>query len=205
MKNSYQNLLTIAIQAGGKSKRMGRNKALLPFLGEPLIQRIYQRVKHLTDDVFIISNSKELAVGDLQDVNILPDILPGLGPLGGIYTSLLKAQNPMVALLACDMPFASSKLIEKEIALMKSENVDIVLPFTPAGLEPLHALYRKDTCLPVVEKAIHEGELKLISWFDSLKVKKILLEDESEIRAIVNMNSPQDLKQAEKLALETGI
>ncbi len=101
-------MLTLAILAGGKSKRMGRDKSVLPFQGEALIQRVYKRLSGLAAEVIIIAprTQENLSIG----IRIAEDILPGRGPLGGLYTALSIASNEAVALVACDMPFVSPDL-----------------------------------------------------------------------------------------------
>src|SRR5512143_3119304 len=102
-------MLSVVVQAGGQSTRMGENKALKPFLGEPLIQRVIQRLRPVADEVLITANDplEYLFLG----VPVFPDVRPGRGPLGGLYTALAKATHPTAAVVACDMPFASAPLL----------------------------------------------------------------------------------------------
>ena len=86
-------MLSIAIQAGGKSSRMGENKALIEFRGEKLIERMIHRVSHLTDDMLVVTNQPE--VFSFLNVRIEIDLIPGIGTLGGVYTALEKAKKPI--------------------------------------------------------------------------------------------------------------
>jgi len=196
--------LTIAIQAGGKSTRMGSNKAKAIFLGQPLILRILERLHHLAGAVMILSNNNDLDYDVLAGIPIYSDLIEGIGPLGGLYTSLKLARTPFVAMVACDMPFTSSQLILYELELMKTLECDVVIPETEQGLEPMHALYRRETCLPNIEAALANNERRLISWFPGMKVEKISTVDlrkiDPQLHMFLNINTPEDLENAELLA-----
>lgn len=101
--------ITLAIQAGGFSKRMGQDKALLPFNGLPLIEYIVHRGKQLTDDILVTTNKIE----SFQFLNLplYPDLLPIRGTLVGVHTALSAASRPVVAIVGCDMPFFSPQLL----------------------------------------------------------------------------------------------
>ena len=194
--------LTICIQAGGQSRRMGQNKALLPFAGVPLIQRIVERIRPIAAEILIISDER----GRYKFLNlpILPDQIPGQGALGGLYTALFAASQPYVASIACDMPFVSPGLLRAEIELLENSRLDVAIPQTPQGLEPLHAVYRKATCLPAVEDAIRREQRRLVSWFDQVEIR-VLTAEETTLhdplqRAFININTPEDLALAEALA-----
>jgi molybdopterin-guanine dinucleotide biosynthesis protein A len=154
-------MLTICVQAGGESRRMGQDKALMPFLGRPLIQRVVDRLAPIADEVIVTTNR-------LEDYRFLglplyPDLKPGRGALGGLYTALASATCEAVAVVACDMPFASPTLIDTGYSLLVQEEADVAIPNSGEGLEPLHAVYRRETCLPAIESAIDADQWKLIS------------------------------------------
>ncbi|PKN83340.1 MAG: molybdenum cofactor guanylyltransferase [Chloroflexi bacterium HGW-Chloroflexi-8] len=203
-QNLFQSDLTIAIQAGGKSTRMGSNKAKVTFLGQPLILRILERVQHLAGQVMILSNNNDLEYDVLAGIPIHADLMSGIGPLAGLYTSLKLARTPYVALVACDMPFASTQLIQYELEVIKTLDCDVVIPETENGLEPMHALYRRETCLPNIEAAIANNERRLISWFPGMKIETIstavLRKIDPQLRMFLNINTPEDLESAERLA-----
>lgn len=195
-------MLTVVIQAGGKSNRMGQNKALMPFLGAPLIRRIVDRLEPAADEIFLVSN--EPAAFNFLNLPVVMDIIPDIGALGGLYTALSVARQPNVAVIACDMPFANPELILAQERLLITENVDVVIPQTPDGLEPLHAVYRRETCLPEIVKAIAEGNRRMIGWFPAVRVRKMQASeiekiDDSEF-AFFNVNTPEDFSKAEELA-----
>lgn len=181
---------------------MGQDKALMHFLGRPLIERIIQRVAPIADEIIITTNDPDSY--RFLDLPLFTDIYPERGALGGLHAALACASHPLVAVLACDMPFASPKLIEFQQKLLLDENVDVVIPGGPEGLEPLHSLYRRETCLPACEGAILDNQWKLISWFPLVQARILLPE---EIRpcdphglAFWNVNTMQEFSRAEAIA-----
>ena len=145
-------MLTVVIQAGGESRRMGQDKALLPFLGKALIRRVIERVGSLADELLVTTNRPE-AYGFLN-LPLVTDLIPGRGALGGLYTAMSAARKPLVAVVACDMPFASAALLAAQRDLLLATGSDAVIPQTGGGTEPFHAVYRRDACLPAIQAAI---------------------------------------------------
>jgi molybdopterin-guanine dinucleotide biosynthesis protein A len=199
-------LLSLALQAGGKSKRMGRDKALMPFLGQPLIRRVLERLAPLSSDVYITTNHPE-NYGFLA-LRLVPEILPNLGAQGGLYTALVAARCPFVAVVACDMPFASLKILAMAARLMEQEGADVVIPRTATGLEPMHAVYRRDACLPVVRTAIESGQLKIIDWFSLVRVRQLSISELQQVdsgeHTFFNLNTAEEFALAERLAGADG-
>jgi len=195
-------MLTVAIQAGGEARRMGEDKALRPFLGQPLIQRVIARLAPLADEIMIITNRP--AEYAFLNLPLFLDLRPGCGPLGGLYTALSLASQPLVACVACDMPFVSSALINYQVNLLETGTTDVAIPVSKAGYEPLHAVYRRKTCLPVVEQALARAEWKLIAWFSQVNVRVLTVEDcrqhDPTGLAFTNLNTPRELARAEALA-----
>lgn len=199
-------MITLVIQAGGESRRMGQNKALVPFLGRPLIRRVLDRLSPLADEVLITSNQKD----GFETINIplVADVYPGQGALGGLYTAIWAATQPIVIVVACDLPFANPDLFQHQVDVLIKENLDVVIPGTWEHREPLHSVYRKETCLPAIKKALVQGEKRLISWFPSVKVQfvppeEILKFDPLGV-AFRNVNSQVELEEVEALARQIG-
>jgi molybdopterin-guanine dinucleotide biosynthesis protein A len=194
--------LSLAILAGGSSERMGQDKALKLFLGRPLIQRVRERLARLTEEIIVSTNQPDKYA--FLGLPLYPDLLPNRGALGGLYTSLSVVHSPWMAAVACDMPFASLPLFEYERDLLLGENVDAVIPRGVHGTEPLHALYRRESCLPAIRSALDAGEWKLISWLSSVKVRYVLPAEIAEIDppglAFWNLNTPEEFIQAEERA-----
>jgi molybdopterin-guanine dinucleotide biosynthesis protein A len=195
-------MLTVCIQAGGASSRMGEDKALKTFLGRPLIQRVAEQLSPIADELIVTTNRPEEYA--FLNLPLFPDLKPGRGALGGLYTAIASAKHPLVAVVACDMPFAGASLLEAAGRLLLGEGMDVVIPKSDEGYEPLHALYRRETCLPAIEAAIDADQWKVIAWFPHVKVR-VLTPD--EIRqydpsglAFWNVNTPEEFSKAETIA-----
>lgn len=197
-----QRLLSVVIQAGGESRRMGRDKALLPFLGQPLILRPLDRLAVLADELLVTSNQPESY--QFLGLTPIPDLLPGLGALGGLYTALSAARYPYVAVVACDMPFASPELFALELSLLRETGTDAVVPRTEAGTEPFHAVYRRESCLPHVRAALEDGKRRVDAWFSDVNIRYLepaeFLTYDPEQLAFLNINTPEELHEAERIA-----
>jgi molybdopterin-guanine dinucleotide biosynthesis protein A len=200
-------MLTLAILAGGRSKRMGQDKANLSFAGKMLVLRIIDRLRVLTDEVIIITSEGPEALP--IDFRRVTDLLPGRGPLGALYTALFSASHQSVAVVACDMPFVNPDLLAYQQEILFSDCLDAVVPRSKHGLEPLHGIYRQDTCLPAVRDALKSGKPRLVSWFPS---KRVRILTESEIiqfdpdgLTFLNINTPAELARAELLDVENNL
>ncbi|MGA2503114.1 MAG: molybdenum cofactor guanylyltransferase [Anaerolineales bacterium] len=194
--------ISLAIQAGGNFRRMGEDKGLKLFLDRPLIQRVVERISTVGDEILITTNHP--ADYAFLKLRLVQDLIPDCGAFGGIYTALAAASFPMVAVVACDMPFASAALLKAAITLLVQEEVDVVIPRSIAGLEPMHAIYRRSTCLPSVLAAIQAGQLKISDWLSSVRVRELSLQEAVAVEpaglAFMNVNSPMEFLGAEILA-----
>jgi molybdopterin-guanine dinucleotide biosynthesis protein A len=139
-------------------------------------------------------------------LSLIPDLKPGRGALGGLYTAIASATSPLVAVVACDMPFASQVFFEGALKLMVEEEVDVVIAKTDEGYEPLHALYRRETCLPAIESAIDADQWKVISWFPQVKVRTLTSDEVKSLDpsglCFWNLNTPEEFVEAKKRASE---
>lgn len=192
----------MVIQAGGQSSRMGQDKALMPFLGQLLIERVVKRLIGTADELLITTNRPD-AFASLA-LPLVSDIIAGRGALGGLYTALAAAHGAVVAVVACDMPFVRPDLLLAERDMLIREAVDVVVPCSPDGLEPLHAVYRRETCLPAVEAALRAGERKVISWYPAVRAREMTQQEvaalDPEFRSFININRPEEFQAAETLA-----
>ena len=195
-------MLTVCIQAGGQSSRMGEDKALKAFLGRPLIQRVVERLAPIADEIIVTTNRPDDY--HFLDVRLVSDLKPGRGALGGLYTAIASASRPTVAVAACDMPFAGAALLRAASRILIEEEVDVVIPQSEEGYEPLHAVYRRETCLPAIESAIDADQWKVIAWFPQVKVRvltpKEIKEYDPSGMAFWNVNTPEEFSKAETLA-----
>ena len=197
-------MLTLVIQAGGESRRMGQDKALLPFQGRTLIERVLRRVAHLADEVLVTTNKPEGY--RFLGLPLVPDVIPGRGALGGLYTALSAASQPLVAVVACDMPFVSLELLSFERDLLLQEGYDAAIPRTAGGTEPFHAFYRGETCLPHIQAAIQADKWRVDAWYAKANVRLLSPEEtrpyDPQGLAFWNVNTPEELAEAEKMAKE---
>lgn len=194
--------MTIVLQAGGKSTRMGQDKGLIPFQGVPLVERLHDRFQGLNCEMRLICT--DFARYRYLGLPLHQDIIPDRGALGGLYTALAVSQTPYVGLIAVDMPFASPTLLSYLLEQIEDSGADAVLPSTEQGLEPLHGLYRRGRCLEFVREAIEKDQWRMVAWhgqarievLDPGKTKQIAGSDHT----FFNLNTPEDLAAAEQIA-----
>ncbi len=182
---------------------MGGDKALLSFLGRPLIQRVIERVRPLGAEILVITNQPEAY--QFLDLPLKTDLWPGTGALGGLGTALTVAGQPLVANIACDMPFVNAEILARGVEVLSQYlGVDAFVPMTEHGYEPFHAVYRRKTCLAAVSKALAAGKRRMISWFKAAVIHQFPVDQvirlDPDLRAFWNLNTPAEFKQAETLA-----
>jgi molybdopterin-guanine dinucleotide biosynthesis protein A len=181
---------------------MGEDKALKPFLGRPLIQRVVDRLSPIADEVIVTTNRPDDY--SFLGLRLVSDLKPDRGALGGLYTAIASATHPIVAVVACDMPFASARLIESMSRLLVEKEADVIIAKSDEGYEPLHAVYRRATCLPAIESAIGADQWKVIAWFPRVKVYVLTSEEIKSFNpdglAFWNVNTPEEFAEAERLA-----
>lgn len=201
--------ISVVIQAGGESRRMGRSKATVPFAGRPLICRLVERLSPVADELIITTNEApnlEFLHEMYPDLGIrlVPDAYHERGALPGMYTALSAARNPYVAVVACDMVFASARLVVAQALAMHESGADVVTPHNKHGFEPLHSLYRKETCMPVVRARVDQGEKRVQSFFVDPDITVLpfaqekVLEVEPRGGCFINVNTPDELARIEE-------
>jgi molybdopterin-guanine dinucleotide biosynthesis protein A len=189
---------TIVIQAGGQSRRMGQDKALLDFHGQPLIQRVVERLRWIADETWITAADPQAYA--FLGLPCVVDLLPGKGALGGLYTALRVASTSLVAVVACDMPFANAALLAYQRDRLVDGNFDAAIPKTQTGIEPFHAVYRRESMLPLIEAALQGERLSVsacvekanVCWISSDVVGRF---DPQEL-AFWNLNTPEEYLRA---------
>ena len=191
------------ILAGGLSRRLGRDKAVEPIEGQPLIRRVIERIQPLTAEiVVVVADAVRGEALPLQhDERVAVDLYPGGGSLGGIFSGLAAAYSQWGLVVACDMPFLNRQLFEHMLELRKGW--DAVVPMPGDFPEPTHALYSRD-CLPYIEAKLKANDLKISGFFDDVRVRYVY-EDEvrrfdPELHSFFNVNSPEDLARAVALS-----
>lgn len=203
--------VTVVIQAGGESRRMGQSKALVPFAGRPLICRMVDRLSPVADELIITTNEGErlqflFEMYPELNLKLQPDLHEYRGALPGLHTALEAATNPFVAVVACDMLFASGRLVVAESLAMKESGADIVVPVNKHGFEPFHALYRRDTCLPAIRETLESGSKRAQEFFNRVNVREFtqqeVLTAEPMGGCFINANTPDELHRLEEAFLE---
>jgi len=189
--------VTGVILAGGKSSRMGADKALLKIGPYSVIERVAAVLRAVTDELLIVTGQPEkyASFGDLTT----PDLMPGNGPLGGIHAALTKSAHQLALITACDLPFISAPLCRLLIGVM-APGLDAATPLYRGRIEPLCAVYSK-TALKVIERRLSLGLNKTTLLFDELKVRYV---EEAELskaeicleKVFFNLNTPSDLATA---------
>ena len=191
---------TGVILAGGMNTRFsGQDKAFLSVGGKRILDHLYSIFNALFEDIILVTNDPYKYLE--WDINIVTDIFSVRSSLTGIHAGLFYALNPFVFFAACDTPFLKRELVETIINSIE-QRVDVVIPETQAGLEPLCAVYSKE-CLKPVEQHIIKKEFKIQQLFRKQRVKKIpekiLREKDPDLISFFNINTPQDQEKAEKM------
>jgi FdhD protein len=183
--------VTGAILSGGRSQRMGSDKALLPYRGGRFIEAIYRGMAELFDDVIVACPAPE-AYAFLPGRRV-PDLFPGVGALAGIHSALSHSMTDRVFVVGCDMPHLNGELVRHLCSV--GDDVDVVVPEGGNGPEPLHAVYRK-TALPAIEAALRSGERELVSFYGNVRVRRVPRETVERIdpglSAFRNINTAED-------------
>ena len=221
--NTHENPFSVTgvILAGGKSRRMGKNKALMQLGDDSLIRHVIRRMHRVTDERLLITNSPT----DYAHLGMPmhSDILPDTGALGGIYTGLTHASHEVVLCVACDSPFLEPKLLTYLISILGE--YDAVMPYTYSGrqtpfcrntdigganpaysddaqitLQTLCAVYSK-RCLPIIELMLRESELRVHALQERAYIKRVSpevwREFDPEGMSFFNINTPEDFERAD--------
>lgn len=174
----------------------------MPFLGHPLIAQVVERLSGWADELLVTTNQPQDYA--FLGLALFADLLPGLGALGGLYTALAAARYPFTAVVACDMPFLAPRLLRAQFEMLDEENFDVVIPRTEKGLEPLHAVYRRQICLLAVRAALDAGERKMTSWLKSVRAHEMppakIRRYDPDLLSFTNVNTTEELQAAERLA-----
>jgi molybdopterin-guanine dinucleotide biosynthesis protein A len=192
------------VLAGGKSQRMGSDKAFLEVGGIPTVRRVLNVLESLSDDIIIATNNPEKYAGlPARSVN---DVYPEKGALGGIYSGLLAARHRYAIVVACDMPFLDPRLLRYLLSL--AEGYDVVVPDMGGGhLETTHAVYAR-ACLEPIKQLILADQLKIIELFAAVRVRYVgreeMLKIAPRLLSLLNMNTPADWQEVQQLAEELG-
>jgi molybdenum cofactor guanylyltransferase len=183
------------ILAGGKSARMGTDKAFVLLDGRTLLARMLHLARQLTSNVHIIGDPAKFA----PFAPTIEDIFPGCGPLGGIHAALRSSRTDLNVILAVDVPFVSLALLDYLISRATSSNANVTLARAAGGFQPLCAIYRRSFA-DGAENALLAGHCKIDTLFAPTTTQVI---EEAELEAsgfspriFRNLNTPEELAQA---------
>jgi len=189
--------LTVVVLAGGRSRRMGRDKALLPVGNERLLERVVRRVAQAGPVLVVTRRAEDYP---FLTVPRVPDRYPDRGPLAGLYTGFSAARTPLVATVATDMPFASPRLL-RYLAdyLLAHPEVDVALPVDAHDIQPLHAVYRRELARDAFARALQGPRGAIRDAFAHLRVARLPAEqlraalgpECQPARAFWNVNTPE--------------
>ena len=190
--------MTAIILAGGKSSRLGRDKALEKMGGKYLIERVIDSLLQLGDDIIVVT----AAPNQLSDLNIekVLDTYPRTGAKVGLCTGINASLSFHSLVVACDMPFLNINLLR--FLLDSTSGFDAVIPRIGDKIEPLHAVYSKN-CIPVLEEQISKGKLKISDLFNEINVRYVEVDEiekyDPQHLSLFNINSEADLKRAKAI------
>lgn len=226
MTNETSFAVSGIILAGGKSRRMGRDKGFIQLDGKPIIARTIEHLRTICAELIIVANDVE-AYAQFGE-KIISDVYPGKGSLGGLYSGLLAARTQYAIAVACDMPFLNTELLRFLISL--APDYDIVIPQAQSlsqnkprhssaiagneashphslfakevNLHPMHAVYSKN-CLAPIHAKLMADELRLIGFYDGLRVRVVQADElerfDPKHLSLFNANTPEDLQIAQTL------
>ncbi len=192
---------TAAILAGGKSSRMGTDKAFVELGGIPVIDHVLARITQAApNETILISNKSEQYAG--LGLPIYNDILPDKAALGGIYTALTYSRYPYTLIVACDMPFVSLELLRYMVQLADGDQFDVIVPRVDGFPQGTHAIYSK-ACREFIQSQLNTGRLNIIGFYPQVRVRYL---DEPEYKhldpqglSFFNMNTPEELEEAQQI------
>lgn len=185
--------ITGVILVGGKSSRMGRDKAFLQIDGRTLFERVLEVFRESLGPILLVGDRAERFAG--YGLPVLPDIYPG-SALGGLYTALHQAETERIFVSSCDLAFPSREVMLHLCSLR--EGFDAVVPKTASGYEPLFALYAK-SCLGPIREFLESGNCCAYGYYPALRIRYLqggeLARIDSDGSAFVNVNTPAEFEK----------
>ena len=196
--------LTGIILAGGRSRRLGRDKAVQSVGGVRIIDRVITRLSGVAESLTVVVDREE-RVGELEineKVDFIVDRYPDSGSLGGLYSGLQASTTTWSLVVACDMPFISDSLVQYMRSKLETGTPDVVIPNFQGRLQTTHALYR-NTCLGHIEERLKQRSLRMDGYFSDVEICTLQEEDflsiEGSKESFFNVNTPTDLQMAQDM------
>jgi len=189
------------ILSGGLNSRMGgKNKAFLSLGNERILDRLFRRFQGLFEEILLVTNEPIQYLS--WDLMIVKDLFPIRCALTGIHAGLFHASAPHVFVTACDTPFLKKAMIETLLEEIEP-NLDVILPVTHEGNQPLCAVYSR-RCLRPIEHQLRNKDPKITKFFPKVKVKQVpeahLKAVDPDLVSFININTPEDLAAAKQKA-----
>ena len=193
--------VTAFILAGGKSIRMGKDKAFLEFKGRILLARALELAAGVAKNVRIVGDpSKFAAFG-----RVIEDIYCEHGPLGGIHAALLSSSTELNLMLAVDLPLVEPNFLKYLVSVARDANAVVTVPRASDGLQPLCAVYRRGFA-EVAEQSLAQGKNKIDALFAAVETRILGQEELSGAgfsgRMFNNLNTPEEFQKAAKMTSE---
>jgi len=203
MANLARMSLTGIVLSGGRSQRMGRNKALMELDGQTLIARALDKLSRLCDELIISANDAETYAH--LPARVIPDVIPDRGALGGIHASLAAMRHERAIVVACDMPFLSLAFLRFMVAM--AARYDVVVPRLGRYFEPLHAVYGA-SCIAPIEQLLAAGPQRVVKLYERVRVREVTADQVRLFGAefsFLNVNVPEDWAEVQRLSRIRGL
>ena len=198
-ESTFQNVCAVLLR-GGRSRRMGRDKAALPWEGGTFLQAVAWQMEMFSEKYLSVSSESTYGCGERSSDDlsgswtILPDLIPDCGPIGGIYTALCVCRADLALVASCDIPAVKSSLFSLLLS-QAGEDADLVYPVTSEGRKHLTcAVYRKSLA-PVLEGQIRAGDYRLRILTELCRAKGVLIEDPFYQHMLTNVNTAAELEK----------
>ncbi len=195
MSTTLSSEVTGVVLAGGQSRRMGRNKALMQLGGERLVDRVVRTLREVCAELLMVTNNPEVYAD--TGIRMVGDVWPDKGSLGGIYSGLYHATTPYCLVVACDMPFLQAASLRYLIESIGDH--DVVMPDVSGEQQPLHAIYAR-TCLEPIRRRLEADRLRIVGFLPDVRVRTITAEElhpfDPELLAFQNLNTPEEFEAA---------
>lgn len=199
------------VLAGGRSRRMGTDKAFLALDGERLIERVMGVLREVCAGIIIVANDTSLYA--MLGAPVVPDTIQDFGPIAGLHAGLQAMRTDLGIAVAVDMPFLRPALLRAMMEVAAGWDAVVPALASPAGadvaqkrakdldMHPLHAVYRR-TCVPVIRAAMDRGDRRLNAFLTAIRVRYFTAEEirvyDPELRSLLNVNTPEELRGLER-------
>lgn len=194
---------SVVILAGGRSRRLGRDKALLTLDGRSILARTVEAAREIADDVIVVG--RDHLPNDSPSARILPDRDPFPGPLEALVTGLVAARHPCVMALSCDLPFVRAELLLYLLDLLG--DADAAVPVIGGHVQPLHAVYARDPVADAAETSLRHGRSSLAAVLETLNVRWVAEKElrplDPDLRSFMDVDTVEQWRQVIESLPET--